>query len=80
MIWVFRMVAVICFTVLAAVFGHWWVALFSILFMFEGRRKGTWTRIAGTATWACSVCGCEAAIHERTNYCPHCGTKMEDKP
>lgn len=27
-------VAIICFTVLAVIFGHWWIALFGILFVF----------------------------------------------
>ena len=27
-----RIVAIICFTILAVVFNHWWIVFFSILF------------------------------------------------
>ena len=28
----------------------------------------------------CSVCGETPRFHVKTNYCPNCGAKMEDKP
>lgn len=28
-------IAIICFTILAIVFKHWWIALFSMLFFIE---------------------------------------------
>lgn len=31
-------VAIICFTILAIYFNHWWIALFSGLFLFEEKR------------------------------------------
>ena len=33
-------VAVICFTALAVIFHHWWIALFSIFFISSIRTKG----------------------------------------
>ena len=32
-------IALICFTFLAYKFGHWWISLFSLLFMMTTRRK-----------------------------------------
>lgn len=34
-----NIVAIGCFTFLAYYFNHWWIVLFSILFLFEYRDK-----------------------------------------
>ena len=29
--------------------------------------------------WECSECGFKNCVMPRTNYCPHCGAKMDDE-
>lgn len=36
-----NMVVMVCFTVLAIVFGKWWIAIFAILFMNSVRTRYT---------------------------------------
>lgn len=35
-------IVIVCFTILALEFGHWWIVLFSWLFLtyFDGKRSG----------------------------------------
>ena len=52
----------------------------------EGRKHGRWepfTNINRENTYRCSVCQNEAphdlyGYFEVTNYCPHCGAKMDE--
>lgn len=38
-IMIINCVTIVCFTILAVIFDHWWIILFALLFLFTIERK-----------------------------------------
>lgn len=88
-------ITITCFTILALVFGKWWIALFSLLFMSTVKSSAKNYRIcdgcgrhspyADSHNEALEKAAAEGWITRRNgdnweDFCPECRKKMEERP